>query len=251
MDSRRGAAAAQTKESNMRNWVRLAVVLVGLTGAGMASAGPAAAPPLNFVASAPMAAGSTTSSTIISKAMRSYEHDIVAVKGMNDRHRLLQRTLVARFEAELMKEAVADPRKIALEWAASADSRAGRAGQPPGSPRVRLGAVGQRRDLLGPQGPLRHRQGGDDGGLAPVGAGSLPYLLPVLVKPGHPAGVMGEGHVDRPVERHGRGRNDVLGPQGTTHLERPVNSRYRVTAYTALPVPAAVGRRRNQYLITQ
>jgi hypothetical protein len=50
----------------------------------------------------------------LSKAMRAYEHDIVAVQGMNERHRLSQRTLVARFEKELMKEAVPDPRKIAL-----------------------------------------------------------------------------------------------------------------------------------------
>jgi hypothetical protein len=50
----------------------------------------------------------------LSKVMRGYEHDIVAVKGMHERHRLSQKTLVARFEAELMKEAVADPRRIAL-----------------------------------------------------------------------------------------------------------------------------------------
>jgi hypothetical protein len=50
----------------------------------------------------------------LSKVMRGYEHDIAAVKGMHERHRLSQATLVARFEAELMKEAVADPRKIAL-----------------------------------------------------------------------------------------------------------------------------------------
>jgi Nucleotidyltransferase of unknown function (DUF6036) len=50
----------------------------------------------------------------LSKAMRGYEHDIVAVRGMHERHRLSERTLVARFETELMKEAVADPRKVAL-----------------------------------------------------------------------------------------------------------------------------------------
>jgi hypothetical protein len=50
----------------------------------------------------------------LSKAMRGYEHDIAAVKGMHDRHRLSRTTLVRRFETELMKEAVADPRKIAL-----------------------------------------------------------------------------------------------------------------------------------------
>jgi hypothetical protein len=50
----------------------------------------------------------------LSKVVRGYEHDIAAVKDIHQRHRLSQATLVARFETELMKEAVTDPRRLAL-----------------------------------------------------------------------------------------------------------------------------------------
>jgi hypothetical protein len=46
--------------------------------------------------------------------MRGYPHDIDAVESISQHHRLAQKTLVDRFETELMKEAVADQRKIAL-----------------------------------------------------------------------------------------------------------------------------------------
>jgi hypothetical protein len=50
----------------------------------------------------------------LSKTMRGYPHDIEAVESISDHHHLAQRVFVGRFETELMKEAVADPRKIAL-----------------------------------------------------------------------------------------------------------------------------------------
>jgi hypothetical protein len=46
--------------------------------------------------------------------MRGYPHDIEAIKSLHDHHRLARKTLVERFEAELMKVAGADQRKIAL-----------------------------------------------------------------------------------------------------------------------------------------
>jgi hypothetical protein len=50
----------------------------------------------------------------LSKTMRGYPHDVEAVESMHGHHRLARRTLVERFENELMKVAVADQRKIAL-----------------------------------------------------------------------------------------------------------------------------------------
>ena len=50
----------------------------------------------------------------LSKTMRGHPHDIEAVKSMSDHHHLARRTLVERFESELMNQAVADPRKIGL-----------------------------------------------------------------------------------------------------------------------------------------
>jgi hypothetical protein len=54
----------------------------------------------------------------LSKTMRGYPHDIDAIESMHRRHRLASATLVRRFETELMKVAVADPRRIALNVAA-------------------------------------------------------------------------------------------------------------------------------------
>jgi Nucleotidyltransferase of unknown function (DUF6036) len=53
----------------------------------------------------------------LSKTVRGYPHDIDAIEGIHAHHRLSPRTLVARFESELMKTAVADPRKLALNMA--------------------------------------------------------------------------------------------------------------------------------------
>lgn len=51
---------------------------------------------------------------VLSKTMRGYPHDIEAVEGISKRHHLAKKTLVERFEKELMNVAVADPRRIAL-----------------------------------------------------------------------------------------------------------------------------------------
>ena len=53
----------------------------------------------------------------LSKTLRGYPHDIDAIEGIDRRHRLSTKTLVKRFETELMKTAVADPRRIALNMA--------------------------------------------------------------------------------------------------------------------------------------
>lgn len=53
----------------------------------------------------------------LSKTVRGYPHDLDAIEGIHTHHRLSAKTLVARFEAELMKTAVADPRKLALNMA--------------------------------------------------------------------------------------------------------------------------------------
>jgi hypothetical protein len=53
----------------------------------------------------------------LSKTVRAYPHDIDAIEGMNERHRLAQKTLVDRFESELLNQAVADKRKLALNMA--------------------------------------------------------------------------------------------------------------------------------------
>jgi Nucleotidyltransferase of unknown function (DUF6036) len=50
----------------------------------------------------------------LSKTIRGYPHDIEAIQSMHESHRLARKTLVARFESELMKVAIADPRKISL-----------------------------------------------------------------------------------------------------------------------------------------
>ena len=49
--------------------------------------------------------------------MRAYPHDIEAVESISEHHPLARKTLVDRFEQELMNHAVADPRKIALNVA--------------------------------------------------------------------------------------------------------------------------------------
>jgi hypothetical protein len=53
----------------------------------------------------------------LSKTMRGYPHDIDAVESISEHHHLARKTLVDRFEQELMNEAVADRRKIALNVA--------------------------------------------------------------------------------------------------------------------------------------
>jgi len=53
----------------------------------------------------------------LSKALRGYPHDIDAIQGIDEKHPLSQETLVARFEDELMNEAVAERRKIQLNVA--------------------------------------------------------------------------------------------------------------------------------------
>jgi hypothetical protein len=53
----------------------------------------------------------------LSKTMRGHPHDIEAIEGIHERHHLALKTLVDRFETELLGEAVADPRKICLNVA--------------------------------------------------------------------------------------------------------------------------------------
>lgn len=53
----------------------------------------------------------------LSKALRGYPHDIDAIESMHTHHPLSSKTLVRRFETELMKTATADPREIALSMA--------------------------------------------------------------------------------------------------------------------------------------
>jgi len=53
----------------------------------------------------------------LSKVLRAYPHDIEAIEGIDYKHPLSQKTLVERFETELMNEAVADLAKIQLNMA--------------------------------------------------------------------------------------------------------------------------------------
>jgi hypothetical protein len=53
----------------------------------------------------------------LSKTVRGYPHDLDAIQGIHAHHRLSAKTLVGRFETELFKTAVADPRKLALNMA--------------------------------------------------------------------------------------------------------------------------------------
>lgn len=53
----------------------------------------------------------------LSKTVRGYPHDIDAIEGIHRRHPMSERTLLRRFESELFKTAVADPRKLALNMA--------------------------------------------------------------------------------------------------------------------------------------
>jgi hypothetical protein len=53
----------------------------------------------------------------LSKTVRAYPHDIDAIEGIHQRHRLARKTLVERFETELWNQAVADRRKLALNMA--------------------------------------------------------------------------------------------------------------------------------------
>jgi hypothetical protein len=52
----------------------------------------------------------------LAKVVRGYQHDLDAIEGIHRRHRLSQRTLVARFEAE-MGAAITDPRRLRLNVA--------------------------------------------------------------------------------------------------------------------------------------
>jgi hypothetical protein len=53
----------------------------------------------------------------LSKIVRGYPHDIDAIESMSERHHLARQTLVRRFETELMKEAIGDPKELALNMA--------------------------------------------------------------------------------------------------------------------------------------
>jgi hypothetical protein len=53
----------------------------------------------------------------LSKTVRTYPHDIDAIESIHESHSLALRTLVHRFESELLNHAVADKRKRALNMA--------------------------------------------------------------------------------------------------------------------------------------
>ena len=50
----------------------------------------------------------------LSKMVRGYEHDLEAIASMHARHPLSEKTLVTRFEDEIWKIAMGDPRNFAL-----------------------------------------------------------------------------------------------------------------------------------------
>jgi hypothetical protein len=50
----------------------------------------------------------------LSKTVRGYEHDLEAISSMHAHHRLSENTLVQRFEDEIWKTAMGDPRNFAL-----------------------------------------------------------------------------------------------------------------------------------------
>ena len=50
----------------------------------------------------------------LSKMVRGYEHDLEAIASMHKSHRLSEKTLVTRFEDEIWKIAMGDPRNFAL-----------------------------------------------------------------------------------------------------------------------------------------
>jgi hypothetical protein len=53
----------------------------------------------------------------LSKTVRAYPHDIDAIEGIHESHRLARKTLIDRFESELLNQAIADRRKLALNMA--------------------------------------------------------------------------------------------------------------------------------------
>jgi hypothetical protein len=50
----------------------------------------------------------------LSKMVRGYEHDLEAIASMHESHPLAEKTLVTRFEKDIWKIAVGDPRNFAL-----------------------------------------------------------------------------------------------------------------------------------------
>lgn len=54
---------------------------------------------------------------VLSKALRAYPHDMEAISEIHAGHKLSRRTLVRRFETELMNLATADPARIRLNMA--------------------------------------------------------------------------------------------------------------------------------------
>jgi hypothetical protein len=53
----------------------------------------------------------------LSKMLRGYPHDVDAIEGISEKHHLSMKTLVDRFEDELVKEATGDQAKIRLNMA--------------------------------------------------------------------------------------------------------------------------------------
>jgi hypothetical protein len=51
---------------------------------------------------------------VLSKSIRCHPHDIEAILSMHVNHPLSEKTLSSRFEKEIQKDAVGDPRKIAF-----------------------------------------------------------------------------------------------------------------------------------------
>jgi hypothetical protein len=50
----------------------------------------------------------------LSKTVRGYEHDLEAIASMHEQHRLSENTLIRRFENELRKTAMGDPRNLTI-----------------------------------------------------------------------------------------------------------------------------------------
>jgi hypothetical protein len=53
----------------------------------------------------------------LSKTVRAYPHDIDAIESIHQSHRLALKTLVHRFQSELLDQAIADKRRLALNMA--------------------------------------------------------------------------------------------------------------------------------------
>lgn len=51
---------------------------------------------------------------VLSKALRTYEHDLAAIQSIHEHHPLSEKTLAKRFETEIWKEATTDPKKFAF-----------------------------------------------------------------------------------------------------------------------------------------